>query len=350
MRLVEALAGGNAWLAMLCKLSVARKVLEKSWRAGSRFAASIYRIDSRREFGIAVDAGLLVMRFDRQAAACPVFGSLDENEVGAPAFGLVADRLVADAATFTAWSNLLASDAPVSQRWRSGVKHDAADVMELIADASTLRNGLGEAVDLEPDLLYPMLKSSEVSKTPVPPPRRRMLVTQTQVGASTDGIRACAPRTWTYLLRNAARLDHRRSAIYRHRPRFSVFGVGPYTFAPWKVAISGFYKQLEFRVIGPHEGRPVVFDDTVYFLPFASCAEATLVAELLNSSPAQAFLRSLVFWDAKRPVTTELLHQLDLFAVADATGQRDAWVALHPVGKVRQATLFDRKSDRAAGS
>ena len=82
------------------------------------------------------------------------------------------------------------------------------------------------------------------------------------------------------------------------RPRFSVFGIGEYSFAQWKVAISGFYKSLDFRVVAPCEGRPVVLDDTCYFLPFRSEKEAVTVAELLNSDKARGFFKSVVFWDA----------------------------------------------------
>ena len=63
---------------------------------------------------------------------------------------------------------------------------------------------------------------------------------------------------WGYLLAHADLLDARSSSIYRKRPRFSVFGVGPYTFAPWKVGISGFYKTLDFRAIGPVDQANIV--------------------------------------------------------------------------------------------
>ena len=33
-------------------------------------------------------------------------------------------------------------------------------------------------------------------------------------------------------------LDNRKSSIYNKRPRFSIFGIGDYSFSKWKVAIS----------------------------------------------------------------------------------------------------------------
>ncbi|MGH7192509.1 MAG: hypothetical protein ACREJM_03125, partial [Candidatus Saccharimonadales bacterium] len=107
---------------------------------------------------------------------------------------------------------------------------------------------------------------------------------------------------------------------YRVRPAFSVFGVGDYTFAPWKVAISGFYKKLAFTVLSTVEGKPIVLDDTSYFLPCDTEGQAQYLASLLNSNPAQSYFRAFVFWDNKRPITADLLGRLNLRAVARELG------------------------------
>jgi len=72
--------------------------------------------------------------------------------------------------------------------------------------------------------------------------------------------------------------------------------------------------------VGPRRGRPVVFDDTVYFLPCGSAGEAARVASLLGTEPAARFLGSLVFPDAKRPLTSGVLGRLDLAALAGLLG------------------------------
>jgi hypothetical protein len=111
---------------------------------------------------------------------------------------------------------------------------------------------------------------------------------------------------------HAQYFEDRKSRIYRHRPRFSIFGVGDYTFAPWKIAICGLYKTLQFRLVGEIEDKPALFDDTIYFLSFAEEAEARKIYELLLSPPANKFLASLIFWDEKRPIKAGILNQLDL--------------------------------------
>ncbi|MDE0444617.1 MAG: hypothetical protein OXL38_21235 [Gammaproteobacteria bacterium] len=179
-------------------------------------------------------------------------------------------------------------------------------------------NGLGETVELEADFLFPMLKSSELAKGATP--SRYMLVTQQTVGEDTSVIADRAPLTWQYLESHAPTLDSRSSSIYRNRPRFSVFGVGGYSFAPWKVAISGFYKQLDFRCVGPFDNKCVVLDDTAYFLACQSEDEAQKIAVMLNSEKAKGFFNSFVFWDAKRPITAGLLSSLDLGCLARQLG------------------------------
>ena len=117
---------------------------------------------------------------------------------------------------------------------------------------------------------------------------------------------------WAYLEKYGALLDRRGSVIYRKRPRFAMFGVGDYSFTNWKVAISGFYKKLRFRAIGPCLGRPVMLDDTAYFIPCADEKEAAHLADLLNSETAREFFAAFICWDAKRPITIDLLRKLDL--------------------------------------
>ena len=157
-----------------------------------------------------------------------------------------------------------------------------------------------------------MLKSSKVANSSEIKPDRWMLVTQRHIGEDTAPIRQDAPKTWKYLCDHAERLNRRASIIYKGRPAFSIFGVGEYTFAPWKVATSGFYKNLEFKIVGPLGKKPVVFDDTCYFLACDKEEEAKALADFLNSTPVREFYNSLIFWDAKRPITVEILSQLRL--------------------------------------
>ncbi len=317
--LLETLSGREAVLAMLCKTTVARKVLYHAWSRNLQIAdATLYQINAVEHFGASVDACLLICVLEPGATSneCAVYPNLEASS-SSTVFAYRHGRLVADLDAYDSYGHLRGS-SPL--RWRSGIKHDCARVIELWSEGDgRFRNGFGEVVRLEATYLYPMLKSSDLTK-PVPTPSRHMLVTQHTVGEDTSGIAQKAPHTWRYLQSYADLLDRRASSIYRNRPRFSIFGVGPYGFAPWKVATSGFYKQLAFRCVGPSGGKPVVLDDTCYFLPCRTQRDSELLLQLLNSRASKGFFRSSIFWDAKRPITAQLLRGLDLGSLADQEG------------------------------
>jgi hypothetical protein len=56
----------------------------------------------------------------------------------------------------------------------------------------------------------------------------------------------------------------------------------------------------------------MVLDDTAYFIACRDEDEADRVASMLNNGPSHEFLSSLLFWDAKRPITAATLGLLDL--------------------------------------
>jgi hypothetical protein len=315
IRALEWIRGRQAMLAMLCKTAVARKALFHAWSAGQPLQTSdIYQIDAMKSFGAAVDACLFVVKSSSSARSldCRIHESLAENGLGA-VFGYRNGQLVANVQAFERWAHL---EGEERYKWRSGIKHDCSKVMEVREENGRYRNGLGELVELEAEYVYPMLKSADICREGRPRSRRWMLVTHRFVGEDTSRIRNKAPKTWEYLVRHGALLDGRASAIYRKRPRFSIFGVGDYSFALWKVAISGLYKRLEFKMVGPSQGKPVVLDDTCYFIAGPTKEEAQLLVELLNSEPARQFFSAVIFWDAKRPITVAVLRRLDLLAVA----------------------------------
>ncbi|MCD6327579.1 SAM-dependent DNA methyltransferase [bacterium] len=309
----------HATIAMLCKTAVARKVLLRAWGAGQFLERSaLYRIDAQKYFGASVDACLLIATVSArgQNFDCQVYDQLTDNGPST-VFGYRKGHLVAKISGFERWEHL---EGEEHWKWRSGVKHDCAKVMEFREENGRFRNGLGELVDLEKNYLYPMLKSSDIATVSNVKPTRWMLVTQKFIGQDTFVIRRRAPKTWEYLKRHADLLDRRASAIYRKQPQFSVFGVGEYSFAPWKVAISGFYKNLQFVVIGSSGEKPIVLDDTCNFLACRTREQALYLAQLVNSKIAKEFFSAMVFWDAKRPITISLLRHLNLLALAQELG------------------------------
>lgn len=335
IKLLEALGGRRGTLAMLCKTSTARKVLRHAWLHQFNIGrASLHLIDAALHFSVSVDACLLVVHtgVPDLLSTAGVYEDLSfEHKL--TTFGLVGRDLVADVDEYQRLHEL---DGIAYYTWRSGVKHDAAAVMEFSKSGDTLINGFGEEIKIESTHLYPLLKSSDLANDRLRA-KRYVLVTQRKPGDDTESIARTAPKTWAYLLRHAEALDRRQSIIYQKRPRFSVFGVGDYTFSPWKVAVSGLYKNCRFVVVGKHKNKPVVLDDTCYSIPCGS-EEAAFVCHLLNSDITKRFLHSLISFDAKRPVTIDVLNRIDLKRVAERLGlERETRIFF------REAAMFERQ-------
>jgi len=189
-------------------------------------------------------------------------------------------------------------------------------------------------VQVEDDFVFPLLKCTDLHRDRLTP-GRAVIVPQRTLGQETRGLATTAPKLWSYLEANGGALDGRRSSIYRGKPRFSVFGLGPYSFAPWKVAVSGLHGDPMFRLIGPEFGKPVFFDDTCYLLPFDTPSEAALVHAILTSDGVRRFLSSVKYLGAKRPITKKLLRRIDLAAALDMTDPSE-------IVRRAQAELGDR--------
>ena len=72
---------------------------------------------------------------------------------------------------------------------------------------------------------------------------------------------------------------------------------------------------MKFTLVGPDLDRPVVLDDTCYFLAFDDERAARRALAALSSPLAQDFFAGRIFWDAKRPINKALLQAIDLAAL-----------------------------------
>jgi hypothetical protein len=333
LQFMEWLNGRTGTLAVLCKTSVARKVLKQSWENGFQLkSSSIRSIDAKYHFKASVDACFLVCEFlpEHKSKECVIFDSLDTKKAS-HSFGVFQNQLIANVKDFQKYLHLFGK---MKSTWRSGIKHDCSAIMELSKTGDCYTNGLGEVIDIETHYLYPMLKSSDVNNGCKP--RKWMIVTQEYIGQDTSFLKKKAPKTWSYLEKNKSLFEKRKSSIYNNKPLFSIFGVGDYSFAPWKICISGLYKNLNFKLVNTFEDKPVVVDDTVYFLPCFAEADATILYTILTSKEATGFYQSLIFWDTKRPVTADVLNHLKIEALLKALGLSTE-IAL---GRVKQLQLI----------
>lgn len=324
LKLVAELADQNPTIALLCKTQVARAVLQHLRRTGVPTTdAELIEIDARRWFRASVGACFLVLTIgsgsSENSGRVSVFAGPEAVDPHR-AIGPIGALFAADLDAALSYQFALGS-FPLA--WRQGIKHDAAPVMELIRQADgTFGNGLGESVDVEPEFVHPLLKGADLIRPRAERPDRAMIVTQTTLADDTRSLETRAPKLWAYLQSHAERFAGRRSSIHRGRPPFSLFGVGPYAFSPFKAAVAGVHRPTRFRAIGPVDGRPVVLDDTCYLLPCDSALEAATLAAAANDPAVLGLLGALVFADAKRPVTKGLLQKIDLGAVLKRADRR----------------------------
>lgn len=301
-------------IAFLCKSKVARNILSKLWKSRNfSLHTEIIKIDAVEHFNASVDACLFKISnmqvTENNKPTCSIYSDFSKqtklNELG-----ISGSSIISNISSYKKYASYLSQDP--NYIWRSGIKHDCSSVMELTKIDNYYVNGFNEKVQLEDGYVHPLLKGSDIGNGRTTYARKYLLVTQKQLGANTKRLETSAPLVWNYLSKHSKLLDARKSSIYKAKPRYSIFGVGDYSFAPFKVAICGLYKNLEFRVVVPIDDKPVVFDDTVYFLSCSKQEEAELICDILNSDDVRYALESVIFWEDKRPITIEVLNKVNI--------------------------------------
>jgi len=335
LKILQELASEEITIALLCKLSVARKVLEfASDRQLPVIAASLWEIDAKKSFGVSVGAGLfkLCLGQGKVQYNVPVYRSLEATKPYTE-MGIVNQRVVSN---INSYYKFAFADGECPLIWRQGVKHDAASVMELnYNEDGSLYNKVGELVTVEADYIYPLYKSTQLFKQKEVTTEKAVILTQQFLGEDTLKLKQIAPQLWRYLTQHKTIFDNRKSSIYRNQPLFAIFGIGEYTFSAYKVAISGLHKNPRFRALGLVNNRPIVLDDTCYFIPCDSPEQAAFLTCLLNHPLSLELIQSWLFPDAKRPITKKLLKRLDFTALLTQIN----WRSLLPYAEIEFANI-----------
>jgi len=194
IQVIQWLQGRDASLAMLCKTSVSRKVLSHLHSRSLNLAyCATYKIDAKKYFDATVEACLLFCKFDSNSKNyfCNIFSSLKSSEHYQ--IGYRSNVLIKDIASFETLSQFY--DVNSGTKWRSGIKHDCSNIMELRKIGNAFVNGIGEAVELEETYLFPLIKGSDVAQNRIETTNRYVLVTQKFVGEPTECIKDLAPKT-----------------------------------------------------------------------------------------------------------------------------------------------------------
>ncbi len=308
-------------LLLLVKNSVIKNIVFDQNKNRYKISAiEKHCIDSKKEFNVSVEAALFYCKLNSK----PTFDCLEfdfyNNQKSQLKFGWLNDKFVSNIDTYIHTKEI---DGECPFVWRQGLKHDCSTVMELDKVNGHYVNGLNEEVKLEDGLVYGILKSSDLKNTVINQTRKFTIVTQKKVGQETKYIKTEYPKTYQYLTEHQANFDARKSSIYNNKPLFSIFGIGDYSFKPFKVAISGLYKTFHFTLILPQDNKPVMLDDTCYLIGFDKIEFAVYALILLNSNTTVQFLQSVTFTDAKRTFTKDVLMRIDLLELAKQIDKGD---------------------------
>ena len=316
LQLINEYRNTNTVISMLCKTSVARNVFKELKRNYINFlSCDMLEFDAAKVFGINASACVLVIQLSEKEVSSDVCNVYDfeKPETVKSQFGYADGQF---------YSNLDAEtenfDGHCCFEWRQGVKHDCSKVMELTMRNGTLQNGQKEIVQIEDDIVFPLIKSSMFKAPIIHSFSKYVIVTQKKAREETGHLEKELPKTWEYLCDNIELFKNRKSSIYRGAPPFSMFGVGDYSYSRFKVGVSGFYKQPLFSVLYSDDEKPVMTDDTSYFICFDSYDMAYVAMLLLNSEKVQGFLTSIAFLDAKRPYTKKVLERVDFSKIVES--------------------------------
>ncbi len=310
----------NGIFSFLIKNAVVKNIICDQKSNNFRIAnAEKLNIDSKKEFHVSVNASLFITELNKPAElTCTEYDFYNHRQI--TRFGWYKDKFVNSIKDYQLASVI---DGKSFFTWRSGIKHDCSKIMEFEPYNDHFINGYNIDFNLENDLVYGLLKSSDLKGRQTNKYRKQTIITQRKIGQDTKYIERKYPLTYDYLKTNNAYFDKRKSSIYKGKPSFSIFGIGDYSFKPYKVAISGMYKTTHFTLVTTDKNdKPIMLDDTCYFIGFDDLYNAKIAHYLVNSDLVQQFLKSIIFTDSKRSVNKDILMRIDL-------------------GKVYQLTEFD---------
>lgn len=314
--MLENFSNFNGKMAFLIKNSVIKNLVQDLRKFNFCISnIKTYKIDAKKYFSASVEASLFTCNFNQEDhdLTCESYENIWDNSVSVK-FGWYKNKFISN---LKAYKNSLKYDDHSPYEWRQGVKHDSSKVFELTKNDNYYLNGLKEKIDIEDDLVYGLIKSSDLKNNIINHPRKYVIITQHFIGENTLYIKEKYPKLFSYLSKHEKLLNNRKSFIYKNKPNFSIFGIGDYSFKPYKIAISGLYKIPHFSLILPEKDKCLMLDDTCYFLSFDDIETALFTWCILTDKNVYDLLKAISFLDAKRPYTKEILMRISIDKLAN---------------------------------
>jgi hypothetical protein len=180
LMMFNAFQNSNGQFAFLVKNSVIKNVVFDQKQRNYKIAdLQKLAIDSKKEFNVSVEASLLNCKLNKS----PEF-TCDEFDLYNPSkltnqFGWINNKFVSSIKLYK-HSNDIDGQSPFM--WRQGIKHDCSSIMELDKVNGHFINGLQQEINLEEDLVYGVLKSSDLKQAVIDKTRKFTIITQKKLG------------------------------------------------------------------------------------------------------------------------------------------------------------------------
>ena len=203
---------------------------------------------------------------------------------------------------------------------RHGVKDNLGEVYEI--PESSLN-------EIEPDLIYPYLKSRHILAWGILGYSYR-LIPQRKAGEINEiYLSKEYPRTYEYLDRMKKLIKSRRSRWLKTGPFYSVFGLGDYTWMPFKVTWCRLGFRPDFAVVSSVEDpklgtKLLIPGDHFMFIPTKKEDDAHFLCGLLNSRPYRNTVMGLSH-RSKTALSRGVIEQLYLPTDAPMRIKKEIW-------------------------
>ena len=152
---------------------------------------------------------------------------------------------------------------------------------------------------IEPDLLYPLLRGRDVKRWQAEPLAYLLMVQDPdkRCGIDEGEMKTNYPKTYLYLKRFEAVLRERKSRgvtdmIEEGAPFYTMFAVGDYTMAPYKVVWPNIASEIVSAVISTEENKLILPQHIVTLVACKSLPEAHYICALMNSRIVNFSLQS----------------------------------------------------------
>ncbi len=154
---------------------------------------------------------------------------------------------------------------------------------------------------VEPDLLYPLLRGRDIKRWKSEP-SAHILMVQDPVkrrGIDEEKMQNDFPKTHAYLKKFEKVLKARSSRgisdmIKKGAPFYTMFAVGNYTFAPWKVVWREVSHTLDAAVAEVHNDKSTLPDHTLIMVDCQTKQETHYLCACLNSSPSRMAVQAYI--------------------------------------------------------